>query len=85
MRAQYRGAARIAAGLRRHSEERDFAYDGLCERGEDCGSCPSDCAGQETGKPANRYRCGDGIPQSAEGEGNYWLGDTESSFQMSRL
>jgi subtilisin family serine protease len=33
-----------------------------CEAGdgEDCVSCPSDCNGVQTGRPANRYCCGDG-------------------------
>jgi hypothetical protein len=43
--------------------------DGICEAGEDCLSCGSDCAGRSTGKPANRYCCGDGVAQSAEGDG----------------
>ncbi len=44
--------------------------DGLCEPGEDCGSCGVDCASVISGKPANRYCCGDGIMQSAEGNGS---------------
>ena len=35
---------------------------GLCEtgNGEDCLSCAKDCRGQQSGKPAGRYCCGDG-------------------------
>jgi PKD repeat protein len=43
--------------------------DGVCEPGEDCQNCSNDCAGQQSGKPANRFCCGDGIQQSAEGDG----------------
>jgi len=39
---------------------------GVCELEllEDCLSCPSDCNGRQTGKPANRFCCGDGEGQS---------------------
>jgi hypothetical protein len=43
--------------------------DGVCEAGEDCNSCISDCAGQTGGKPANRFCCGNGIAEAAEGDG----------------
>jgi hypothetical protein len=35
---------------------------GVCEagNGEDCVSCPADCNGAQSGKPANRFCCGDG-------------------------
>jgi len=35
---------------------------GVCEAGdgEDCVSCPADCNGVQSGKPSNRYCCGDG-------------------------
>lgn len=35
---------------------------GSCEAGdgEDCLSCPADCNGVQSGKPSNRYCCGDG-------------------------
>jgi thermitase len=35
---------------------------GMCETadGEDCLSCPQDCNGQQTGKPSDRFCCGDG-------------------------
>jgi len=32
--------------------------DGTCNEGEDCTSCPADCAGVTTGKPNSRYCCG---------------------------
>lgn len=34
----------------------------LCEagNGENCVSCPQDCAGQQSGKPSNRFCCGFG-------------------------
>jgi len=36
--------------------------DGACNAGdgEDCLSCPQDCNGQQTGKPSQRFCCGDG-------------------------
>jgi hypothetical protein len=39
---------------------------GVCELEllEDCLSCPSDCNGRQTGKPLNRYCCGDGDGQN---------------------
>ena len=43
--------------------------DGVCEVGEDCNNCSNDCAGVTGGKPANRYCCGNGIQESAEGDG----------------
>ncbi|MCH7720139.1 MAG: trypsin-like peptidase domain-containing protein [Planctomycetes bacterium] len=43
--------------------------DGVCESGEDCLTCPSDCSGKTNGQPWNRYCCGDGIPQDPEGDG----------------
>ncbi len=39
---------------------------GVCEIGEDCSSCPSDCDGRVNGKPSNRFCCGDGVQQDAE-------------------
>jgi len=44
--------------------------DGICEAGENCNSCASDCAGVTGGKPANRYCCGNGIVESPEGDGS---------------
>ncbi len=39
---------------------------GVCEAGEDCHSCASDCASRLDGKPSARYCCGDGVTQSVE-------------------
>ncbi len=44
--------------------------DGVCEAGEDCTTCPSDCDSVTSGKPSGRYCCGDGIAQPAEGDGS---------------
>lgn len=44
--------------------------DGICETGEDCNNCSNDCSGVSKGKPSNRYCCGDGTAQSAEGNGS---------------
>jgi hypothetical protein len=44
--------------------------DGVCEPGEDCLSCASDCAGVTGGKPANRYCCGNGAQEGPEGDGS---------------
>jgi hypothetical protein len=41
----------------------------LCEPGEDCNSCPGDCASVTGGNPANRYCCGNGTAEAAEGDG----------------
>ncbi len=43
---------------------------GTCEMGEDCETCSSDCDGQQTGKPSDRYCCGNGILEEAEGDGS---------------
>lgn len=43
--------------------------DGTCEAGETCNNCASDCASVINGPPSGRYCCGDGIAQSAEGNG----------------
>ena len=40
--------------------------DSICEAGEDCNSCASDCAGKSNGKPSGRYCCGDGVMQDPE-------------------
>jgi hypothetical protein len=39
---------------------------GICEagNGEDCVSCPADCNGTQTGRPSNRFCCGDGGGQN---------------------
>lgn len=42
---------------------------GICEVGEDCTTC-SDCDGVLNGNPNNRFCCGNGIPESAEGNGD---------------
>jgi|GEM_PF-1905852 len=45
---------------------------GVCEAGdgEDCVSCPGDCNGVQSGKPSNRYCCGDGDGQNPVGCGD---------------
>lgn len=42
---------------------------GICEAGENCNNC-GDCAGVTGGRPSNRYCCGNGILESAEGNGS---------------
>ena len=44
--------------------------DGICDPGEDCSTCPNDCEGNPKGKPSGRFCCGDGVLQSAEGDGS---------------
>lgn len=44
--------------------------DGLCESGETCTNCAADCASVTGGPPNKRYCCGDGVVQSAEGNGS---------------
>ncbi len=44
--------------------------DGVCDSGEDCRTCPNDCAGVLKGKPDKRYCCGDGHVQPWEGDGS---------------
>ena len=39
---------------------------GVCELGEDCNSCSTDCDGKSTGNPSGRFCCGDGILQIPE-------------------
>ena len=41
----------------------------VCESGEDCNSCGQDCAGVTGGPPSGRYCCGNGVVESAEGDG----------------
>jgi hypothetical protein len=43
---------------------------GICDPGEDCETCSSDCDGVTGGRPTNRYCCGNGIAESAEGDGS---------------
>jgi hypothetical protein len=38
---------------------------GTCDAGEDCDSCGLDCDGVTSGKPANRYCCGNGTCEPA--------------------
>jgi len=49
--------------------------DAVCEAGEDCSNCGSDCAGVQSGRPTNRYCCGDGTAESAEGDGSICNGN----------
>ena len=42
----------------------------VCDPGEDCNSCASDCDGKSNGKPSGRFCCGDGVPDPAEGDGS---------------
>lgn len=44
--------------------------DGVCELGENCNTCPTDCEGKNNGPPSGRYCCGDGTPQPPEGGGS---------------
>jgi GH35 family endo-1,4-beta-xylanase len=44
--------------------------DTICESGETCTNCIGDCPGVQSGKPANRYCCGNGVAESAEGNGS---------------
>ncbi|NNE18154.1 MAG: hypothetical protein HKN10_06730 [Myxococcales bacterium] len=43
--------------------------DGVCDAGEDCENCASDCDGVTSGRKSNRYCCGNGVPESPEGDG----------------
>lgn len=43
---------------------------GACEAGEDCNSCAADCSGISTGPPSGRYCCGNGVAETAEGNGS---------------
>jgi hypothetical protein len=43
--------------------------DGVCDPGEDCLNCASDCAGVTGGKPSGRYCCGNGTQEAPEGNG----------------
>jgi hypothetical protein len=43
--------------------------DGVCESGEDCETCSSDCEGKTSGKPSTRFCCGNGVPEGPEGDG----------------
>lgn len=43
--------------------------DGVCEPGESCQSCASDCEGVTSGKPSGRFCCGNGAMEAPEGGG----------------
>jgi hypothetical protein len=43
--------------------------DGICDPGEDCLSCPDECAGKLKGKPSSQFCCGNGIVEPPEGSG----------------
>lgn len=43
---------------------------GTCDAGEDCESCAVDCDGVLSGKPSNRYCCGNGTCESVGEDGN---------------
>jgi len=43
--------------------------DGTCNPGEDCNSCPADCASKLNGKASGQYCCGNGTLEAAEGDG----------------
>ena len=48
---------------------------GLCDPGEDCNTCPGDCAGYKKGKPSGRYCCGNGVDEGPEIVGNLCNGN----------
>ena len=60
-----------------------YCGDGCCDADEDCDSCPSDCRQKSTGKPTNRYCCGDDIlhnstaGQTPDGVSCHTLGDDD--------
>ena len=43
--------------------------DFMCETGEDCDNCANDCESKRTGKPSNRYCCGNGTVEGSELDG----------------
>lgn len=43
--------------------------DDLCQAPEDCDTCPADCDSKTTGNPNERFCCGNGIAEPAEGIG----------------
>lgn len=48
-----------------------FCGDGVCAGqtyGEDCNTCPLDCSRKNTGKPSNRWCCGDSVCGNGEAE-----------------
>lgn len=48
---------------------------GVCDLGESCTSCASDCASVTSGRPSKQYCCGDGVAQTAEGDGSICNGN----------
>jgi hypothetical protein len=44
--------------------------DGVCDPGEDCTTCPNECAGVQNGKPSGRWCCGNGVLEPGEGDGS---------------
>ena len=47
-----------------------YCGDGICDAGEDCLNCRSDCAGKRRGRASKRYCCGNGIQEGPEGDGS---------------
>jgi len=43
---------------------------GVCDSGEDCSACGTDCDSKTNGPQSGRYCCGNGIAESAEGDGS---------------
>jgi hypothetical protein len=43
--------------------------DEVCDPEEDCDTCPDDCEGKANGPLSKQFCCGNGIPESAEGDG----------------
>ena len=43
---------------------------GVCEAGEDCNTCSSDCLSKTSGPASGRYCCGNGVLEAAEGDGS---------------
>ncbi len=54
--------------------------DGVCDDGEDCESCPNDCDGKSTGKPSDRYCCGNKVLEGPEGDGSICDGNYQSDL-----
>ena len=49
--------------------------DGVCDVGEDCENCANDCDGVTSGRKSSRYCCGNGVPESPEGDGTVCNGN----------
>ncbi|HEY5617769.1 MAG TPA: carbohydrate binding domain-containing protein, partial [Vicinamibacterales bacterium] len=43
---------------------------GTCAAGENCTNCAADCPGVQSGPPSKRYCCGNGVQETAEGNGS---------------